>query len=133
MAGAWTLALTPHASGSSAPIAGVTLGVTFAQKGMLLTAIVNTVNNQSTTCLAAVGAPSTIALSGTVGPVPTGDVPPGNLQLTLAFTPAGATGDQTIALGGGIDKTAQTSKGLYSFAGAGTDCLEGFYTLTRAN
>ncbi|HWC20564.1 MAG TPA: hypothetical protein VG498_26335, partial [Terriglobales bacterium] len=133
MAGAWILRLTPHAPGSAALLPGVTLGAIFVQTGTHLTGTVTTVNNQSTACLVGIGAPSTISLSGTLNPVPTGDVPPANLLLTLTFTSGSAASDQTISLAGHINKTSHTITDLYSFPGAGTDCVEGAYTLARAS
>ena len=131
MAGPWTLTLTPHAAGSSAPAPGASFIVTFTQNSNMLSGTVTSFSNQSQTCLQDISGAGNLTVSGNVERPGTGDVPPLNLSLTIAFIPAGSSTSQSITLAGGITNGTLNINGIYQIPGTTTDCIEGSYTLTK--
>ena len=129
--GPWTLTLTPHAAGSSAPAPGALLAVTFTQNSNMLSGTITSISNQSQTCLQDIPGASNLTVSGNVERPGTGDVPPLNLSLTIAFIPAGSSTSKSITLAGGITNGTQNVSGIYQIPGANADCIEGSYTLTK--
>ena len=132
MAGPWTLTLTPQAAGSSAtPAPSASFIVTFTQNSDMLSGIVTSVSNQSQTCLQDISGAGNLTVSGNVERPGTGDVPPLNLSLTIAFIPTGSSTNQSITLAGGITNGTLNVNGIYQIAGANAACIEGSYTLTK--